>query len=103
MTTNEPKFHVGDMVFWRQDVENWRRMIKPSRDAHLAQAKEKHYLSLGDLVSRLPPAFQILEITTQTCYGGTQVQYQFRKSDGTTFTLTEPELIASYEDEDATP
>src|SRR5215469_10770912 len=87
----ETKFKIGDFVFLKQEVKEYKDWVEPI----LKRNKDKNYLSLGDLSLKHPAALMIVEITTITCYAGTQVLYGFRKPDGATFTLLEIELVDS--------
>ena len=87
---NEPKFKIGDRLYWRQDLEAWRDSVLPL----LKKTEAKGYVSMGemDLHVRRPTRIQVIEILTQRCYGGMQIHYEFRRADFTTFKLTEAEL-----------
>lgn len=88
----EPKYKVGEFVYWKQQVQNYKDIIEPL----LMKAKAKDYISIGehDLYNRAPHKFQIVEITTQICYGGYQVHYTLRSGNADFFKLTEVELVA---------
>jgi hypothetical protein len=87
----ETKFKVGDLVYWRQEAVHFCDVVKPLLD----KAKAKDYVSMGEqeLYRLKPGRMQILEILVQQCYGGIQVHYDVRASDGSKIIrLTEPEL-----------
>jgi hypothetical protein len=88
------KFEIGQFVYSRQDVRSWRDRY----GAVLEAAKELSYRSMGELACRehQPMALQVVERHLQQCYGGIQLHYHFRTTNGL-LAFTEAELTDTLE------
>jgi len=85
---SEPKFKIGEFVYWRQDLRVWRENAWPI----IQKSNARDYVSeLG--MPRKPMALQVVGILIERCYGGEQIHYVVRKSgNGETLKLTEIEV-----------